>query len=119
MTSALYAGATPAEFGGLLHAYVDSAPGSVIRAIGARGELVGPEGGLQPLGVVDSLISAMLTWAWYSVRLTWFQSLGWVRVSRMLRGLCPTPPEGKSAGEAAPGFEVPARPGAFDLHYGS
>ena len=52
---------TPVELGGLPRAYVDKLPQSVMRVVGARKELVGPEGGLQPLGVVARVAFAMLT----------------------------------------------------------
>ena len=63
------------------------------------------------------MIFAMRTRASYSARLVWFQSLDRCRVSRMLRGLRPTPPGGERPRDAAPGFEKIARPGAFDLQY--
>ena len=112
-TTALSARAPFVEFGRLLRAYFDTLPQSVIRAIGAREELVGPEGGLQPPGVVAGMVFAMLTRAPFSARVAWFQYLDWVRVSRMLRGLRPAPPEDESASEAAPGLD----PGAFDQQY--
>ena len=59
----------------------------------------------------------MLSRASYSARLTWFESLDWARVSRVLLGFLPTPPEDMAAGEAVPGFEMFACPGAFDLQY--
>ena len=79
-------GATSAEFGGLLRAYADALPRSVIRAVGAWEESVGPSGS-------------------HSARLTQFQALDRVRASRMLRGFRPTPPEAKSAG----GLRTPVR----------
>ena len=50
-TSTFSVGATSVELGGLLRAYIDTLPQCVIRAVGAREELVGPEGGVPPLGV--------------------------------------------------------------------
>ena len=60
-TSAFAVGATPVEIGGLLHVYVATSPQYVIRAAGAREDLVGPEGGLQPLGAAAGMVFAMLT----------------------------------------------------------
>ena len=60
-TTAFSAGATSVELGGLLRASVDTLPQSVIWAIFACEELVGPEGGLQPLGVAAGIVFAMLT----------------------------------------------------------
>ena len=90
----------------------------MIRAVGAREQLVGPEGGLQPLGVVAGIVIAMPARASFSARLTWRQSLDWVCMSRMPRSLRPTPPEDKSAGGAVAGFERITHPGAFDMQYG-
>ena len=90
----------------------------MVRAIGARDEFVGPDGGLQPPGLVVSMVSAMLPRAPVSARLTWCQSSDWPRVYRMLRGLRPTPPVDKSPDEAVAGYEKIANPEAFDELYG-
>ena len=106
-------GATPVELGGLLRAYINTLSLSVIRAIGAREALGGPEGGMQPLGVVAGMAFAIPTRASFSACVTWFQSSDWARVSRMLCGLRPTPPEDRYASGTVPGFGNISRPGAF------
>ena len=118
MTSVAKLGLTPVELGELLHAYVDTIPESVIRVSSAREDLVGTWGGLPPLGVVAGMVFAMLTRASYSARLSWFQPLGWQRVSRMLCHLRPTPPENKSPGDTVPGFEKVIDPVAIGAQYG-
>ena len=60
----------------------------------------------------------MATLASYSARLTWFQSLDWLRASRMLCGLAPTLTAGKSAGDTVPVFKKVVNPTAFDGQYG-
>ena len=82
----------PADLGELSRASVDTIPECVIRAIGARVDAVGPDGRLQPLGVVAGMVFAMLTWASHSARLTWFESLEWLPGSPMLCGLRPILP---------------------------
>ena len=78
---------------------------------------MGGRGGLQPLGVISGMVFAMVTHASHSARLTWFQALDWLRVSRMPCGLDPAPPSDKSAGEAAPGFEQVVNPAACGDQY--
>ena len=68
---------------------MDTIPGSMIRAVGARVNLVAPGGSSQPLGVVAGMVFAMLTRASYPARPSWFQAFEWQRVSRTLCGLRP------------------------------
>ena len=117
MTSVLKLGVTPSELGELLRVYVDAIPESVISVIGARVDLAGPEGSLRPLGVVAGVVFAMLPRPSYSARLSWFRSLDWRRVSRMLFGLRLTPPGAESPSETAPGFKKVVGPAAFDAQY--
>ena len=111
-------GATPAELDELLRAYIDKIPERAINSVGARVNLVGQDGSLQPLGLVAGMVFAMPARASSPARLAWFQSLDWQRVSQKLCGLRLTPPAAKSAGETAPGFEKVAAPEAFDAQYG-
>ena len=69
--------------------------------------------GLQPLGVIAGMVNAMVTRASFSARLSWFQSLDWLRVSRMLRGPAPMAPADKSAGEPVAGLEKAVNPESF------
>ena len=117
-TSVLKPGATSAEPGVLLREFADTVSEPVIFVIGARVDLVGPEGSLQPLGVAAGTVFAMLTRTPYSALFSWFQFLDWRSVSRMPCGLRPIPPADKSLGGAAPGFEEVADSKAFGAQYG-
>ena len=68
-------GVSWAGLGELLRAYENDVPVSVVRAIGAPQDLVGGRVALRPLGVIEGMVSAMVTRASYSARLSWFQSL--------------------------------------------
>ena len=99
---------TPAELGELFRAYVDATPGCVIRAVGARVDLVGQFGGSQPHGVAPGMVFFILTRSLFSARLSWFEFLDLQRVFRRLCGLRLT----------SPGFEKVASPDAFDAQCG-
>ena len=66
-------------------------------------------GGLQPLGVIDGMVRRRSR----SARLSLFQPLDWLRVSRLLCGLGPMPPADKFVGETAAESENVVNPEAF------
>ena len=117
-SSVLFLGVSSDELGELLRAYVNGIPASAVCAIGARRDLAGVRGGLQPLGVIAGMAFARVTRASASARLSWFQSLDWLRASRMLCGLVPMPPTVKSAGDTVAGFEKVVTLEAFGEQYG-
>ena len=111
-------GATPAELGAPLRAYVDEIPPSAVAVIGVRPELVGPSGALEPLGVIAGMVFAMGTRSSYSAPLNWFQRLAWWRVSCILRGMVPSAPGAKSVQKSRPGFVEIANKDRFDEQCG-
>ena len=83
-------GVPPSEEESVLRAYVGEIPASVQSYNAQRDELVGPTGRLEPLGVTAGMVFAVATRASYGARSKWFQSLGWWKVSRILRALAPS-----------------------------
>ena len=107
--STLNLGASSLELESLLRAYVDNVPESVVSIIVQRGELVGPAGRLEPIGVIAGMVFATVIRASYGARLKRFQSLcvrvGCLRASCMLRVLAPSSKEAKSPLKGRIGFD--------------
>ena len=103
--STLNLGASSLELEALLRAYIHDIPEFVVSIIGQSGELVGPSGRLEPLGVLAGMVFALVARASYGARLQWFQALDWWKVSRMLRGLTPSSKEAKAPLKGRIGFD--------------
>ena len=93
------------ELESLLRAYVDDVPESVVSIIGQRGELVGPAGRLEPIGITAGMVFATGSYASFGARLRRFQSLDWWRVSCMPSVLAPSSMEAKSPLKGRIGFD--------------
>ena len=57
---------------------------------------------IEPLGVLSGMIFAAMTRASYTARVTCFQSIGWNRLSLLLRGFRPRPPPVKVPDDKSP-----------------
>ena len=112
-SSTLNLGASPEELGSLLRAYVGDVPESAALILGQRGELFGPSGRSEPIGVIAGMAFAMVTRASYGARLKRFQALGWRKASRMLRGLMPSTKKAESPLKGRIGFGDLEDTGAF------
>lgn len=88
----------------LLRAFVVEIPHLVNRATGMRPASLGHTGPgvAEPLVVLSGVILASVTPASYTVRVKWFLSIDWSRMSRLLRGWSPAPPPLKVSDERSP-----------------
>ena len=104
-SSTVNLGASPIELESLLGAHAGDIPESVASIFGQRGELVGPPGRLEPIGVFAGMAFPMVPRAPYGARLKWFKCLDWWEVPRMLRGLTPSSKEAKAPLDGRIGFD--------------
>ena len=111
-------GASPAELGRVLHAYVEDIPTHVVETITSRKELVGEDGQVHPYDVIAGRVFPMVTRASYGSRLEWFQSSDWSKVSCILRGFLPSVREDKEGPmDTRRGFEEIAQREAFEVRF--
>ena len=87
--------ASAGEMGSLARAYVVEIPDAVIRAMDLRPAMLGHPGPgvVGPLGILSGMVFFAVTRASYTVRVKWFESIDWSRMSRVSRGLASAPPK--------------------------
>ena len=108
-------GASSAELGSVLRAYVEDSPPHIVETVAEREELVGDAGQLRPYGVIVGIVFSMVTRTSHGARLNWFHFPHWWKVSRMLRGLAPNAQgDKKFPMDARRGFEKIMEPEASD-----